>query len=123
MADERRHFSRDELLADLTRALRVCYPDRAESMIVELERRMKPEGQVEPFVRRATAKLATDAPADAIVKSLIELVDSIERQDDDGARFNWSAAVERIRDPPAIFLEVRVTPASLAGTAGPRRGS
>jgi hypothetical protein len=113
MADDRRHFSRDELLADLTRALRACYPDRAESMIVELERRMKPEGQVEPFVRRATAKLATDAPADAVVKSLIELVDTIERQDDEGPRFNWSAAVERLRDPTAIFLEVRVTPASL----------
>jgi hypothetical protein len=111
---KRRRITRDELLAELTRALRACYPDRAEDMILELERRMKPEGEPEPFVRRATAKLAPDASPEAVTKSLIELVDSIEREDDEGARFRWSAAVEKLRDPTAIFLEVRVTPASLS---------
>lgn len=109
----RRRVSRDELLQEVGRALRACFPERADDLIVELERRIKPEGQPEPFVRRATAKLPTDAPADAVVKNMIELVDAIERQDDDGARWCWSAALERLRDPTAIFLEVRVTPASL----------
>jgi hypothetical protein len=110
----RGRLSRDELLADTTRALRACFPDRAEDLILELERRMKPEGEPEPFVRRATAKLSPDATPESVAKSLIELVDSIEREDDEGARFRWSAAVEKLRDPTAIFLEVRVTPASLS---------
>ena len=109
----RRRLTRDELLQEVGRALRACYPDRAEDLIVELERRIKPEGQPEPFVRRATAKLEHDAAADTVVRSMIELVDSIERQDDEGARWCWSAALEKLRDPTEIFLEVRVTPASL----------
>lgn len=120
-SDARRRLSRDELLAETSRALRACYPDRAEDLIVELERRMKPEGQPEPFVRRATTKLPTDATPDAVAKSLIELVDSIEREDDEGARWCWSAAVEKLRDPTAIFLEVRVTPASLSVPAAPKK--
>ena len=111
--EPKRRLSRDEILVETTRALRACYPDRAEEMITEIERRMKPEGEPEPFVRRATAKLPVDAPPDAIAKSLIELVDAIEREDEEGARWRWSAAVEPLRDPTAIFLEVRVTPASL----------
>jgi hypothetical protein len=33
-------ISRDQLLADVCRALRECYPDRAERMIADLERRI-----------------------------------------------------------------------------------
>jgi len=113
-SDAKRRLSRDEILVETTRALRACYPDRAEEMITEIERRMKPEGEPEPFVRRATAKLPVDAPPDVIAKSLIELVDTIERQDEEGARWRWSAQVEPLRDATAIFLEVRVTPASLS---------
>ena len=109
----RGRLGRDELLAELARALRACYPERAEQLILEVERRMPPEGEVEPFVRRATAKVDAEAPAEAVAKSLIELVDSIEREQDDGARYCWSAAVERLRDPTKVFLEVRVTPAGL----------
>lgn len=111
---KRRRLSRDEILAETTRALRECYPERAEEMITEIERRMKPEGDPEPFVRRATAKLPTDATPDVIAKALIELVDTIEREDEEGARWRWSASIEPLRDPTAIFLEVRVTPASLS---------
>lgn len=36
-------MTRDQLLADLTRALRTCFPDRADEMLRELEMRVLPD--------------------------------------------------------------------------------
>lgn len=41
-------YSRDQLLADLSRAARTCFPERAESMIAELERLTDPVPTLRP---------------------------------------------------------------------------
>lgn len=111
MANPGERIPREVLLHEVSRALRASFPDRAEPLIRELEKRLTRE--VPETMRRGSAAVTIDLAdqgAAGVAQAVIALVDNVERHLPAGPRLRWG-----VRFTPAggtnARLEVRAVPA------------
>src|SRR3990167_6513038 len=65
-------MTRDDLLRDLSRAVRECFPDRAEEIMLEVERRLKTDSEVFVSAAESHARLVMDWQKQDAIAALID---------------------------------------------------
>ncbi len=109
MAGAGERIPREVLLYEIARALRASFPDRAERLLRELERRLARDVPETPRVMTASTSLQGEHDPRDIADAVIALVDNVERR---SANPRWRWGVDATFDRPAreLLLEVRATP-------------